>query len=191
MHEGTDILRKKVKFMSPSTRAFMVLVLIADFFAIIYFGGHFVITGAVLPHNAHAEENMIAKAEDPGSSADHGIKVAEVAPFDIHTFEADAAKGAKISGKCKACHSFNSGGKNSIGPNLWGIFNSPIMNNSTFSYSAAFQGKKGELVWDKDALNDYLKNPKKYIKGTKMAFPGIRKDADRAHLIAWLETLSE
>ena len=189
MHQGTDILRKKVKFMSPATRLFTHFVIVADFFAVIYFSGHFIITGALLPHNAHAEENMVAKEEVIQKGAT-GTAVAEAAPFDIHTFAADATKGAKVSGKCKACHTFNDGGKNGIGPNLWGIFNAPIMAKDGFSYSAAFQGKKGEISWDKDALNEYLKNPKKYIKGTKMAFPGIRKDADRAHLIAWLETLS-
>lgn len=190
MHQASDILRKKVKFMSPSARIFTIMVLVADFFAVVYFGGHFVITGHVLPHNTHAEANMVAPDEHEGDTG-HETAVAEVAPFDIHTFTADATKGARVSGKCKACHTFEKGGKHAIGPNLWGIFNAPIMHAPDFGYSAAFEGEKGKIKWDIDALNAYLLNPKKYIPGTKMAFPGIRKDEDRAHLIAWLATLKD
>ncbi|MFT7144991.1 MAG: cytochrome c, partial [bacterium] len=98
-----------------------------------------------------------------------------------------ASKVKKFSVKCNACHSFKNDGKHRTGPNLWDIVNKPISAQDGYSYSSAFNEKKGQMVWDEATLDAFLIKPKKLIKGTKMAFPGIRKEQDRADLIAWLK----
>ena len=101
----------------------------------------------------------------------------------------DAEKGAKVFKKCVSCHSFDIGGGNKIGPALWGIVDRDIAMATGFNYSSALSGKDG--VWDYDALNGFLENPKKYAKGTNMAFAGLRKAKDRANIIAYLDSLKD
>jgi cytochrome c len=101
----------------------------------------------------------------------------------------DAAKGKKYAKKCAACHTFDSGGKNKSGPNLFGIVGKGIAETEGYKYSKAFKARKGQDVWDVATLSAYLKKPKKWEPKTKMAFIGIKKDQKRANLIAYLETL--
>ena len=103
--------------------------------------------------------------------------------------EGDAAAGEKIFKKCKACHKIGDGAKNGVGPMLTGIVGNEIASVEGFEkkYSKAFMAKKDEgLVWTEEVLDAYLTKPKKYIKGTKMTFPGLKKEADRANVIAYL-----
>jgi cytochrome c len=103
----------------------------------------------------------------------------------------DAANGEKIFGRCKVCHTPNQGGPNRVGPNLWGIVGKGIAENETFKYSPAYQAQKGKVEWDEATLFEYLKKPNTFIKGTRMAFPGLPKPQDRADLIAYLKTLKD
>ncbi len=174
--------------MDSFSRWFCILVVVADLLAITYFGGMFFITGSLLPKHEEAHI-VVAGAEDPNA---HKSTVSAPKPDpDVlpEGFVADAARGATISAKCKACHSFDADGKHRIGPKMWDIFGKQIASYDEFSYSSAFYDKQGEIVWDEEALYQYLKNPKAYIPGTKMAFPGLKKAADRANLIAYLKTL--
>ena len=101
--------------------------------------------------------------------------------------EGDAAAGEKVYKKCKACHQVGDGAKNKVGPMLNGIVDNEIASVEGFKYSKAFMAKKDEgLVWTEEVLDAYLTKPKKYIKGTKMTFPGLKKEADRANVIAYL-----
>ncbi len=103
--------------------------------------------------------------------------------------EGDAAAGEKVFKKCKACHQVGDGAKNRVGPMLNGIVDNEIASVEDFKYSKAFLAKKDEgLVWTEEVLDAYLTKPKKYIKGTKMTFPGLKKEADRANVIAYLLT---
>ncbi len=105
--------------------------------------------------------------------------------------EGDPAKGEKIFKKCKACHKVGDGAKNGVGPMLTGIVGNEIASVEGFEkkYSKAFVAKKEEgLVWTEEVLDAYLTKPKKYIKGTKMTFAGLKKEADRANVIAYLLT---
>ena len=102
---------------------------------------------------------------------------------------ADVGKGAKIAKKCASCHSFNKGGNNKVGPNLWNIVNKSKASVDGYKYSKALSGYGG--AWDWDALNGFLANPKAYVKGTKMAYAGLKKDGDRAAMLAYLRSLSE
>lgn len=100
---------------------------------------------------------------------------------------ADIARGESLSKACAACHSFNQGGPNKIGPNLWNVVNGPKAHLDSFAYSSAMEEKGG--VWDYEALNAFLWKPKKFIPGTKMNYIGLKKPEDRAAVIKWLETL--
>ncbi len=104
--------------------------------------------------------------------------------------EGDPAKGEKIYKKCKACHQVGDGAKSKVGPMLNGIVGNEIASVDGFKYSKAFVAKKEEgLVWTEEVLDAYLTKPKKYIKGTKMSFAGLKKEQQREDLIAYLITL--
>lgn len=101
--------------------------------------------------------------------------------------EGDAGKGKKVFNKCKACHVVNAE-KNRVGPHLVGIFGRTAGTVEKFKYSKAMKGAgEGGLVWTEETMTDYLKAPKKYIKGTRMAFAGLKKDADISNLLAYLK----
>ena len=101
---------------------------------------------------------------------------------------ADSASGKKISKKCIACHTFAEGQASKIGPNLWDVIGRDIASGTEFAYSDALQSVKGE--WNFAELDKFLTSPKKYAKGTKMAFPGLSKPSDRADMLVYLRSLS-
>jgi cytochrome c len=103
--------------------------------------------------------------------------------------EGDPAKGEKVFKKCKACHQVGDGAKNRVGPVLNGIVGNEIASVEDFKYSKAFLAKKAEgLVWTDEVLDTYLTKPKKFIPGTKMSYAGLKKEGDRANVIAYLKT---
>lgn len=94
------------------------------------------------------------------------------------------AAGEKLFSKCQSCHTINAGGANGIGPNLHGTMGKAIGGNAGFAYSAELKALGG--TWDWDRMNDWLKNPKAYVPGTKMSFAGLSKVEDRAAIAAYL-----
>lgn len=128
----------------------------------------------------------IAAAEDTGAAA---VAAAPAGPGDIAPLlaSADIEKGKSMSKACTACHSFEKGGPNRVGPALFGIFGHGKAAVAGFAYSDGMKAKGG--TWDVDALNHFLYKPKDYVPGTKMTFVGIKNDADRAALVAWIKTL--
>ncbi len=103
---------------------------------------------------------------------------------------ADIERGKKLSKACAACHSFDNGGKNGVGPNLWNVVGIQKQSHSGYKYSGVLNAN-GEENWTYEALNKFLWKPKKYAPGTKMNYIGIKKPEDRAAMVAWLRTLSD
>jgi len=97
----------------------------------------------------------------------------------------DEKKGAKVFKKCKACHTIKEGGKNRVGPNLYGIVGRKAAQVKGYKYSKAM--KASDVTWDEATLDKFLTKPKKMMKKTKMAFSGLKKEKQRADLIAYLK----
>ena len=101
----------------------------------------------------------------------------------------DIATGEKVFKKCAACHSIIKGGKNNIGPALYNVVGRKVGSISDYKYSKALSEYNKE--WTIEELNGYLIKPAKWIKGTKMAFAGLRKEKDRASVIKYLNQNSD
>ena len=97
----------------------------------------------------------------------------------------DAAKGEKVFGQCRTCHVVEAG-VNRVGPTLWGVVGRKAGIIENFKYSPA--NKNSGFVWSEDQLFTYLEAPQKVLKGTYMAFGGLKKPQDRADVIAYLKT---
>ena len=101
----------------------------------------------------------------------------------------DVASGEKIFKKCAACHSINKGGKHKIGPALYNVVGRKVGAVEDYKYSKALIAY--EKDWTFEELNGFLIKPAKHIKGTKMAYAGLRKEADRASVIKYLNENSD
>ena len=101
----------------------------------------------------------------------------------------DAAAGARVFNKCRACHMIGPGAKNSVGPELNGVIGRHSGSVEGYSYSEA--NKKSGLTWDEATFKEYIKNPKAKVPGTKMAFAGITKEEEIKDLTAFLKTFDK
>ena len=101
----------------------------------------------------------------------------------------DVISGEKIFKKCAACHSINKGGKNNIGPALYNVVGRKVGEISGYKYSKALAAY--DKNWNFEELNGFLLKPSKWIKGTKMAYAGLRKEKDRASVIKYLNQNSD
>jgi cytochrome c len=99
---------------------------------------------------------------------------------------ADVAAGEKASKQCAACHSFDDGGRNGVGPNLWAMVNADKAAVDGYNYSSALAEFSDPATWTYSSLNAFLYNPKEYVPGTKMGFRGVKKAEDRANIIAYM-----
>ena len=97
--------------------------------------------------------------------------------------------GAKVFKKCAACHSVNQGGKNKIGPALWGVLIRPVGSITDYKYSKALSSYGKEWSWKE--MNGFLTKPAKWIRGNKMGFAGLKSEKDRASVMLYLNKNSD
>ena len=102
---------------------------------------------------------------------------------------ADVTAGQAIFNRCKICHTIEAGGRSTVGPNLHGIFGRKAGTEDNFAYSEAM--KNSGIVWDDDTLTKYLRDPRTFIPGNRMAFPGIKDDQQIADLLAYLHQATQ
>jgi len=133
----------------------------------------------------HGDEHAQAYVIDTG--AEEGGEAEEEGPaFEELYASADPENGAKVFGKCKACHKID--GSNATGPHLDGVVDRAVDSVPGYAYSGALEAVFD--VWTPEHLNTFIENPKGSAPGTKMTFAGIKKAEDRADLIAYLATLN-
>ncbi len=120
-----------------------------------------------------------------------GEKKAGPEPIAPLLANASVDAGKEQSKKCAACHTFEKGGPNRIGPNLYNVLGEPIAEGrGGYQFSPALTAHKDQK-WDVDELNQWLANPQSFAKGTKMTFAGLPKPQDRANVVAYLTSLSD
>ena len=145
----------------------------------------------------HSDEKHSSKnsypIEVPESAITEASAVAsapiKIVPILAMIANADIEACKKLSKKCAACHSFNAGGPNKVGPNLWNVLNREMGQVDGYKYSKALMAFGGK--WDYSSLNQFLLKPKEYMKGTKMNYAGLKKEKDRANILLWLRSLAD
>lgn len=140
-------------------------------------------------HQAEAKRGYVIAGADSAGDASSAPAVDEK-PVDIASFmaKADVSAGQALVKKCTACHTFDKGGKDGVGPNQWGLVGSHFAHKEGYNYSSALMAMK-DKKWGFQELSDFLASPKKYAPGNKMSFAGIKDPQERANLIAYLATL--
>lgn len=115
--------------------------------------------------------------------------VEEVPSLSELMVSASADRGARVFRRCQACHTDTSGAANKVGPNLWGIMGAGRGAVAGFGYSAAFQAAGG--TWSFENMDEYLASPSKAIPGNKMSFAGLRKEKERADVMAYMNSMGD
>jgi cytochrome c2 len=115
----------------------------------------------------------------------------QAAPAQPAAGGGDPAKGQNVAKRCQACHDVTKAAANKVGPHLWGVVGRGVASVADFQYSDPMKSFGSGKTWSPEELDAYLKNPKALVPGNKMAFPGVPKDAERADLIAFLQTLKD
>jgi cytochrome c len=110
-------------------------------------------------------------------------------PLPVRLASASAEKGQSTAKQCQACHTFEKGGPNRVGPNLYGIVGEARGRGRGFNFSAAMKAKGGK--WTFDELDKFLTDPRGYVPGTAMTFAGLKNDQQRADVIDFLNKQSE
>lgn len=105
--------------------------------------------------------------------------------------KASAENGRDVFKKCLACHTPDKGGRNLVGPNLWGVVGRKIAQMPGFNYSEGMKAHPGATEWSWEELAKYLHSPAQTIPGNRMQFPGVKDNVDLADLLAYMRTLSD
>lgn len=138
-------------------------------------------------YHAEAPEQqayIVEGVEEEGAGAGAAAEPEPELPIEALIAEASVDRGERIARRCVACHSFDQGGANKIGPNLWNIMGGSKAHLDNFNYSAAMAGFGGEWNWE--TMNAFLEDPQGYMPGTIMSFAGLRNAEDRAAIMTYL-----
>ncbi|GJE46872.1 c-type cytochrome [Methylobacterium soli] len=126
---------------------------------------------------------------EPQAEAAGAAPAVKAEPIAVRLASANLGKGEAGTKACHACHSFDKGGPNKVGPGLWDVVERKKAGHEGYDYSAAMKEKGG--TWTYEDLDHFLESPKGYVKGTKMAFAGIASPQERANVVAYLHSLSD
>ena len=148
------------------------------------------LSGAVY-HSEHPEKEgfLIEVAEATEGEAGGGDTAEAAKPLAELLKTAVLAEGEKGVKACAACHNFEKGGPNKVGPNLWDVVERPRGSHEGYQYTEAMKSKADP--WTYAALDAFLASPKAYVPGTKMSYGGIKSAAKRADVLAYLQSLSD
>ena len=157
-------------------------------FAVFVVLGLSFISELVFHHKTPETKGYKIEVADTGNAGgEEEVAVEEIGPL---LATADLAAGEKLLKRCVACHSFEEGGANKVGPALYNTVNRAIGSVADFGYSGSLKDYAADKTWTYEELDGFLKKPSKWIKGTAMGFAGLKKIDDRANLIAYMRTLS-
>src|SRR5262245_22418847 len=146
--------------------------------------------GAIFAPEKPSKPGYNIAVKEPSEGEKAGAPKEPEQPIEALLAKASVEKGQKAAKQCQACHTFEKGGPNRVGPNLWNIVGSPRGEaRGGFNFSAAMKAKGG--TWTFDELNKFLTNPRGYIPGTAMTFAGLPRGEQRADVIDYLHTLSD
>jgi cytochrome c len=166
---------------------FAAAILLAGIIAMV---AGFISEEVVKPHKLAKPAYVVEGVEAAAAPAGGAPQEAKLEPIGPLLAKADANEGANIAKQCAACHTFDKGGANRIGPNLYGIVGEHPAEVAGYTFSKALEGIK-DKVWDYEALNQWLAKPSAFAPGTKMTFAGLRKPEQRADVIMFLRSKAD
>lgn len=141
--------------------------------------------GAIFSPEKPAKPGYAIAVQEHGAGEKAGPKEPEQ-PIELLLAKASVEKGQATFKQCAACHTFEKGGPNRVGPNLWGVIGRAKASVAGFNYSAAMKAKGG--TWTFQELSQFLSNPRGTVPGTNMTFAGLSRDQQRADVIEFLRT---
>ena len=160
----------------------------AALFALLVLFGTRTVSNIIFASHAPERPGYEIEVAEEGTESGSAPQQKAVVPLANLLQQASVEKGQRAAKKCAACHTFNQGGASRVGPNLYNIVGRPLGAEQGFAYSQALKDKGG--AWNFEDLDHFSEAPKVYLPGTRMAFAGVSRPAERADLILYLRSLS-